>query len=282
VSAFADLVSPAPVRGLGYEPPSAKFRRNATWFLGFSAVFVVASSLLGFDPLLFVRDFHLVMDVAERAFPPNLELLWTKRGLFASLGQTVAMAFFGTVAGCFIALALSFLAASNTAPHPRLRAATRGLFALERSLPSFVVMIVFQIAVGVGAFSACLALVVGSIGSFGKLFSEAIESVDKGPCESVAAAGATRAQETRYAILPAALPALAGIGFYAFDVNLRQAIALGVYGGGGIGFELLIAQKTLRHDDMLALVILIIALIAAMERLSDLLRKRLIGEQALR
>jgi phosphonate transport system permease protein len=70
--------------------------------------------------------------------------------------------------------------------------------------------------------------------------------------------------------------------FYAFDVNLRLAIALGIYGAGGLGFELQLAMKVLRYPDVLALVLLIVVLITAMERVSDFLRRRLIGTDTLK
>jgi phosphonate transport system permease protein len=128
-----------------------------------------------------------------------------------------------------------------------------------------------------------IALAVGSIGLFGKLFADAIEQVDPGPCESVASVGATRLQVIRYAIIPQVLPSVVANGFYAFDVNLRAAIALGVYGGGGIGFELQLAMKVLRYPDVLALILFIIVLITGMERVSDFVRRRILsGSESLK
>jgi phosphonate transport system permease protein len=111
---------------------------------------------------------------------------------------------------------------------------------------------------------------------FGKLFADAIESVDAGPVESLAAIGSSRWQQIRYAVLPAAAPSIVAHWLYAYDINLRMAIALGVFGGGGIGFELFLSQKLLRHSDMLALVLIILVLITLTERLSDWLRQRLL------
>ena len=100
-----------------------------------------------------------------------------------------------------------------------------------------------------------LTLAVGSIGMFGKLFADAIEQVEVGPGEAVLSVGATRAQVIRYAVLPQVLPSVVANGFYAFDVNIRLAVALGIYGAGGLGFELQLAMKVLRYPDVLALVL---------------------------
>ena len=143
-------------------------------------------------------------------------------------------------------------------------------------------MLVFQVAVGIGPFSAALALIIGSIGMFGKLFAESIENVDRGPIESLEAIGATGFQRIRYAIIPAAMPSFISSWFYSFDINLRQAIVLGVYGGGGVGMQLHLAQKTLNYKNMLALVIFIIVLIASMERVSDYLRRKMLGSNTLK
>jgi len=265
-----------------YPLPSHKFKVNAGLFLAFTLVLILGGAIMGFNPLLIFYEWDDVQDLAERALPPNFELLLTQRSAYASLIETVSMAFLGTLFGGFLALGLSLLAARNTAPHRAVRSAVRSLFALERSIPSFVVMLVFQIAVGVGPFSATIALAIGSVGMFGKLFSEAIESVEARSVEAIDAVGATRWQAVRYGILPAALPSIVANWFYAFDVNVRSAIALGAYGGGGIGFQLVLAQKTLRHDDMLAWVVFILLLVAAIERVSDLLRRMTIGKQSLK
>lgn len=208
--------------------------------------------------------------------PPNLSLLWTKTSLYQTIGETIAMALLGTLAGGLAAFLLAFLAARNTTPHPLLRHGTRLLFGIERATPNFVVLLILFIAFGFGPYAAMLALAIGSVGMFGKLFADAIEQADPGPSEAVVSVGARRTQVLRYAVLPQVLPSVVANGFYAFDVNLRAAIALGVYGGGGIGFELQLAMKVLRYPDVLALILLIIVLIAGMERVSDFIRRRLL------
>lgn len=268
--------------GVDYELPSKKFRRNATYFLGFAIIFSGVSIILGFDPLMIVYEFGQIIDLVERMAPPNMMIFVQQRNLFNSIGETIAMAFLGSLFGGLLALMLAFLAASNTTPHPLVRKATRTLFAIERSIPQLVTMLVFQVAVGIGPFSASLALIIGSIGMFGKLFAESIENVDRGPIESLEAIGSTGFQRIRYAVIPAAMPSFISSWLYSFDINLRQAIVLGVYGGGGVGMQLHIAQKTLNYKNMLALVIFIIVLIASMERVSDCLRRKLIGSNTLK
>lgn len=265
-----------------YVLPSAQFRRRLSGFCVVAAFLVGSGIFLGFKPWLLITDFHYIVKLAAEMVPPNLAMLWEKTTLRASVAETVAMAFLGTLVGGFAALGLAFFAAANTAPHPAVRVVVRALFQFERATPNLITALVLLVAVGFGPFAGFLALTIGSLGMFGKLFSDAIEQVDTGPTEAVVSVGATRWQVIRFAILPQVLPSVVGNVFYAFDVNLRLAIALGIYGAGGLGFELQLAMKVLRYPDVLALVLLIVVLITAMERVSDFFRRRLIGTDTLK
>lgn len=255
--------------------PSVRFRRRMALLVVCCASVAAFLIYLKVDPIEFFRDFHFVSDLIKQMMPPDLRLLWVKHGLWTSLLQTVAMAFFGTLIGSIIAVILALFAAGNTSPSRALRLVVRALLAVERSTPNIVVLLVLLIAVGIGPFAATLSLCIGTVGMFGKLFADAIEQVDPLPGEALIAAGASRLQVIRYATLPQVAPSVVANVFYAFDVNLRLAVALGIFGGGGIGFELHLAQSVLRYKDMLACVILILVLINVMERIADFLRRRL-------
>jgi len=255
--------------------PSVRLRRRLVILAGSIAALAGLLVYLRVDPIAAVRDFHYVTDLIREMLPPNFRLLAVKPSIWNSLVQTVSMAFLGTLVGAGIALVLSVLAASNTSPNRWTRLAVRTLLATERCTPNIVVLLVLLIAVGIGPFAATLSLSIGSVGMFGKLFADAIEHVDPGPSEAIAAAGGGRLHAIRYAVLPQVLPSVVANCFYAFDVNLRAAVALGIFGGGGIGFELNVARSVLRYKDMFACLILIMVLINLMERVADFIRKRL-------
>jgi phosphonate transport system permease protein len=79
-------------------------------------------------------------------------------------------------------------------------------------------------------------------------------------------------------VIPEVAPSFIANLFYAFDVNLRAAIPLGVFGGGGIGFELNFADRLLHYKDMLAYTLVIVVMITGMERASDWVRRRLLTQ----
>jgi len=258
--------------------PSRKLRRTIFALLAIVAALCVLFAFLGMSPASFIVDFRFVADLFHQMLPPNVALYWTKWSIWTSLIDTLSMAFLGTILGGALALLLAFFAATNTSPHPAVRLLVRTLLVANRSVPHLIVILVLLIAVGIGPFAGMLALVFGSVGMYGKFFADSIEQADKLTLESVDSVGSTRAQTIRFAVLPQVMPSFVANLFYAFDYNLRAAIPLGVFGGGGIGFELAFANGLLHYKDVLAYTILIVVMITVMERLSDWVRRGILTQ----
>lgn len=253
--------------------PSRKLRGAVLALFAVVAVLCLLFAFLGMSPASFIVDFRFVGDLFHQMFPPNVALYWTKWSIWTSLVDTLSMAILGTVLGGALALLLAFFAAANTSPHPLVRLIVRTFLVANRSVPHLIVILVLLIAVGIGPFAGMLALVFGSVGMYGKFFADSIEQADKLTIESVDSVGSARTQTIRFAVLPQVMPSFVANLFYAFDYNLRAAIPLGVFGGGGIGFELAFANGLLHYKDVLAYTILIVVTINGMERISDWVRR---------
>ncbi len=78
-----------------------------------------------------------------------------------------------------------------------------------------------------------------SVATLGKLYSEAVESIDPDPIEAVMATGANRLQTIMYAVIPQVLPPFISFTIYRWDINVRMSTIIGAVGGGGIGFLLI-------------------------------------------
>ncbi len=261
--------------------PSEKFKKRVTIF-SFLAIVVVGMSIqLDFNPTLFFTEGHHLFNLLGEMLPPKIDVLWKKSNVFTSILETLAMAFMGTVIGGTGALIAAFLAAKNTSPAPFIRSFFRLMMSLERVIPRLVLILVFVIALGLGPFAGMITLCVSTIGMFGKLFADSIEEVEVEPVEAVYAIGANKLQAIRYSIIPQVIPSFISNLFYAFDVNLRAAIGLGIFGGGGIGFEIHMAMKMLRYSDALALILFTIVLITLFEKVSDFLRAGILKEETL-
>lgn len=258
----------------GEHLPSLKLRRNATGFVVAIIFYALVCGYMQFDPLMIVTEFDHVVNLANEMAPPNVSLLWESTALYTTTYSTVSMAFLGTLLGGVFALVLSFFAAQNVMPFAGVRNVTRMSMVLQRVTPTIIVLLVLQAVFGVGPFSGMISIAIGSFGMFGKLFADAVEQVEQGPLDSMDCVGATRSQIVRYGILPEVIPSFIANLFFAFDINMRTAIGLGMFGGGGLGYELYKAGRTLNYKDQLALILVIVVMISLMERVSDYLRRK--------
>ncbi|MBO0981201.1 phosphonate ABC transporter, permease protein PhnE [Microbacterium sp. SD291] len=225
----------------------------------------------GFD---FVKLGEGTVNMGEflsRLFPPDFSKIGT---IAALLLETFQMAVVGTVLGAVLSLLVAFGASSNIAPR-WLYYPTRWVMNVIRSVPDLVFALMFVSAVGLGPFAGILAMTLGSIGSIGKIFAEAMEQVERGPVVAMEAVGASKRQVIQYGILPQAAPLLTSYTLLLFEGNVRGATILGLVGAGGIGLELTTAMRMYDYGHLSAIIICIIVLVTAIDQGSALIRRRI-------
>jgi phosphonate transport system permease protein len=192
--------------------------------------------------------------------------------------ETVFMALLATSAGTVVAAPVSFLAARNIMGGTWLGnviyAIVRSVLNITRSYDSLVLATVFALWVGFGPFAGVLALIIVTIASLGKLFSEAVEGIDPGPLEAVAATGANSLQVVLYAVIPQIVPDFISFIIYHWDINVRISTILGFVGGGGIGYYLSQRINVLEYRKAGTAIWAIVAVVWAMDFLSAEIRKR--------
>lgn len=186
---------------------------------------------------------------------------------------TIQIAWIGTLLSLIVALPLSFAAARNAAPSFILGWLTRFFFNFDRSIDVLIVALIFVSAIGLGPLAGTLAIAFHSVGSLGKLFTEAIESVDRGPVEGVESVGASPAQVVRWGLLPQVVPYLISYTLYRLELNIRSAVVLGIVGAGGIGFLLLDNIRQFQYQNVSMILAVIIVLVLVMDWGSARLRK---------
>ncbi len=191
---------------------------------------------------------------------------------------TIFMALLATSVGTIIAVPISFLAARNIMGRKWVGSTVytivRGIMNLTRSFDSLVLAMVFGLWVGFGAFAGVLALIIATIASLGKLFSEAVENIDPGPIEAVQSAGADAVEVVRYAVIPQIIPDFISYIIYHWDINVRISTILGFVGGGGIGFYLSQRINVLEYEKAGTAIWAIVLVVWAMDFLSAEIRKR--------
>ncbi|MGJ3402356.1 phosphonate ABC transporter, permease protein PhnE [Glutamicibacter sp. Je.9.36] len=226
---------------------------------------------VGFDFIKLGQGTLNMGEFLARLFPPDFSKIST---ILELLLETLQMAIVGTVLGVVLSLLVAFGAASNIAP-AWLYYPSRWAMNVIRAVPDLVFALMFVSAVGLGPFAGILAMTLGSLGSIGKIFAEAMESVDKGPMTAMQAVGASKRQVIQYGILPQAAPLLVSYTLLLFEGNVRGATILGLVGAGGIGLELTTAMRMYDYGHLSAIIICIIVLVTIIDQGSALIRRRI-------
>lgn len=256
--------------------PSQRFKIRVILFLMSVLVLTGISYFIEFNLFVIFGDFSHVQELFWQMIPPKFDILYKSDQIIKSILDTLSMAFLGTFFGGLSALFFAFLAASNTMPVKWIRNTVLLFLTLLRIVPALVYILIFVIAVGLGPFTGFLVLVVTTLSTFGRLFAETLENIERGPSESIYSVGANRLQVIRFAIIPEVLPSIIANFLFSFDVNIRASIALGVLGGGGIGFHYYLSMNLLHFKETMAIVFVIILIIFPMEKVSDFQRKKIL------
>lgn len=198
--------------------------------------------------------------------------LWLK-----AAWQTFEMAVLSSAFGTFGGVLAGFLCARNLMPFAPLRFVVRRTLEAIRTLPEIIIALILVAAFGVGPFAGILALSISTMGGLGKLFSEINEQVDDRPIEALQASGANRLRQIRFGVLPQVLPAYASYGLIRLEANIGGAAGLGIVGAGGIGIELQRAITFTEYDTYLAILLLIVGMIFAIDVTSEKIRHHLLG-----
>lgn len=189
--------------------------------------------------------------------------------------ETVQIALWGTFLAIFAAVPLGLAAARNIAP-VWVVTPVRWVMNLLRSIPDLVIGLLFVVAVGLGPLPGVLAIALNTAGVLAKLFSEAVESIDKGPVEGVRATGASPLHEIFWGVIPQVAPLWTSFALYRFESNSRSATVLGLIGAGGIGQVLFDSMNAFDFRAVSAIVIIIIVAVTLIDMLSQTMRKRLL------
>jgi phosphonate transport system permease protein len=272
---------------------AARWRRRLGVFAGAAAMValaIVAARVAEVEPSRLAAhiggffgyfDRLLILEAGDsagqRVWTDPVEWFWGLRRWLRLLGDTLLMAYVGTLLGACGALCLGFAAAANLVPDRWLRGTVRRLLEVCRTVPDIVFALVFVIAFGLGPLPGVLALALHSLGSLGKLFSEVVENADMGPMEGALSAGAAWPAAVRFAVLPQVLGDFAGYALLRFEINVRQASVLGFVGAGGIGQDLIEAVRKFYYNDVAALLLLIVLTVMALDIATGWLRQRLAG-----
>jgi phosphonate transport system permease protein len=189
----ARLVPPSRLR-----PWSRGFLVAAAIGVGLTVVFVLAWRGTGFSGTALVQGWHGMVDFFQQAWPPAFNWSEVVHPALDATKITLYTAFLATVLSIPFALVMAVHGARTTTPSIVVYQSSRSILSFLRAVPEVVFPLVFVTAVGLGPFPGVLALLFHNVGVMGKLWSEAIETVD-----ALRVAGASRGQVVAHAVMPA-------------------------------------------------------------------------------
>ncbi len=238
---------------------------------------IVSLWRLEFSPLTVLAGLGQLGTLVVLMLPPSPGTVARALASMQALGETLAIAFLGTLGAAILSLPIGFLAARNTTLHGLVRLATRGTSDTIRSIDQLIWALIWVGVVGLGPFAGVLAVMTSDIGNFSKLFSEAIETADPKPVEGVLSTGSSPLLAIRFGLLPQVLPVLASQVLYFFESNTRSSTIIGIVGAGGIGLQLSEQIRTLEWQAVAFIVLLILVAVAVIDLASGRLRHAIIG-----
>jgi phosphonate transport system permease protein len=207
--------------------------------------------------------------------PSTLNRLWVP-GILPFVIETLQMAIVGTLLAVVLAIPFGLLGARNTSPNTAIYQGTRFIMNANRAIPELIFALIFVAAVGLGPFTGVLALAIASMGSLGRLYSEAIEQIDPQQVMAVRATGAKRLPVFGYAVVPQVLPLVASYSLVYFEHNVRAATILGIVGAGGVGLALQKYIGLFEFRELMGAVIVLIVAVTIIDRISARIRAKLI------
>lgn len=203
-------------------------------------------------------------------FPPSAR--GSMDAIIEQLLVTVQIALAATFLGAILAIPIGVLAARNVVANRYVHGAFRTFIVIVRGIPELILAIIFVVISGLGGVAGTLALAVGAVGLLSKLVADSLEETDVEVQEALRTAGASELQIFFSATARQAAPAFIAHTMYLLDTNIRSATLLGVVGAGGVGFLLLNASRINQFDVVTMILLLMVAVVLAVEAVSIWLR----------
>ena len=260
-----------------FSTPWKSVKKWAPWIV---ALIYLVWSLWFFEIARFLDASERVWDLLRNFVVWRDMETWLYGNIYVGIAQTLAMAFLGTFLGSLGALVVGFLAARNVMPFWVVRQVIRRILDVMRGVDQLVWGLVFVRSVGLGPLAGVLAIFVSDLGTLSKLYSEAIENIDRKQVEGIKSTGAGPLAVIRYGYIPQVLPVFISQSLYFLESNTRSATILGIVGAGGIGMIIIERFRASLYDQVAFVVLNVLVLIFLIDWLSKRVRLWVIGAEA--
>lgn len=201
------------------------------------------------------------------------QFLWA---LVRATWTTFQIATLGSLLAALLALPLGLLAARNLRAPKLLSRAASSVLDVARAVHALVFGLILVGIVGLGPMAGILAIALHSMGTYGKLYAESIETLDMGAVDAVRATGASESQVFFSAVWPSVLPQFVSNHLYVWEFNIRDSTILGLIGAGGLGLLISEAVSLFQWGRLGTILIVVIALVTIFDTFSRRIRQALL------
>ena len=197
-------------------------------------------------------------------------------GLARATWTTLQIATLGSLLGALLALPAGLLSARNLHAPPLVAFAARALLNVTRAVHTLIFGLLLVGIVGLGPSAGILAIALHSLGTYGKLYAEAVETLDMAAVDAVRATGASPLQVFFNAVWPAVVPQFVSNHLYIWEYNIRDSTILGLIGAGGLGLLISEATSLFQWGRLATILLVVIALVALFDGMSRRVRQALL------
>ena len=149
----------------------------------------------------------------------------------------------------------------------------RIIAAFFRNVPDVVWAMLLMFSFGQNILTGFFALFFTTFGMLTRAFIETIDEASASCIEALHASGANFMQTVFQGIVPSVIPGIVTWVLYMIETNIRSSTLIGILTATGIGYLFDMYYKRLDFSSASLVVVLIIAMVIAIELVSNQVRK---------
>lgn len=220
------------------------------------------------------------------SFVPPAHSLEFLKMVAAATWETVAMATVGMTLAMLAAIPMTVLVTERLSISRLgtgrmgwlallIRQSLRWLLVLLRSVPELVWALLLVRIVGLGPTAGVIAIALTYCGMLGKVYAEILDSSDAHAADTLLQNGSGRLAALLYGALPESAAELVSYTIYRWECAIRGSVVMGFVGAGGLGQRMDESMKMMAGDELSAMLIIFVLLVAGADAVSKMLRGRL-------
>ena len=242
-------------------------------FIGVFALYMVSSIVTNYDAIGGIVSFPKASVWIARNFVPN-ERSWSRLpNILTKLSETALLSVSVTVCAAIAAFFFSLLGTKTTKVKPWIARTVRIIASFFRNVPDVVWAMLLLFSFGQNILTGFFALFFTTFGMLSRTFIETIDEVSASCVEALQATGATYFQIVFQGIIPSSMAEIVSWVLFMIETNIRSSTLIGVLTATGIGYLFDLYYKRMDYGSASLVVISIVALVIAIEIISNQIRK---------